>query len=76
MEEQNLSENIQEVADLEENVVDTGEQNQDVADPEAQNENPVVETKTESRDYERDSAYARMRRDNEDKQKELESLKA
>lgn len=76
MEEQNLSENIQEVADLEQNVVDTGEQNQEVAAPEAQNENPIVETKTESRDYERDSAYARMRRDNEDKQKELESLKA
>lgn len=76
MEEQNVSENIQEVADLEQNVVDTGEQNQEVAEPEAQNENPIVETKTESRDYEKDSAYAKMRRDNEDKQKELESLKA
>ena len=76
MEEQNLSENIQEVADLEENVVDTSEQNQEVAEPEAQNENPIVETKTESRDYERDSAYARMRREKEESIKELESLKA
>ena len=82
MEEQNLSENIQEVADLEENVVDTSEQNQEVAEPEAQTENSAentennAETKNESRDYERDSAYARMRRENADKQKELEALKA
>jgi hypothetical protein len=74
MEEQNLSENIQEVADLEENVVDTGEQNQEVAEPEAQNENPIAETKTESRDYERDSAYARMRRDLETAMAEKEKL--
>jgi hypothetical protein len=74
MEEQNLSENIQEVADLEQNVVDTGEQNQEVAEPEAQNENPIAETKTESRDYERDSAYARMRRDLETAMAEKEKL--
>ena len=86
MEEQNLSENIQEVAELEENVVDTSEQNQEVAEPETQTENSAentenntennAETKNESRDYERDSAYARMRRENADKQKELEALKA
>ena len=74
MEEQNLSENIQEVADLEENVVDTGEQNQEVAEPEAQNENPIVETKTESRDYEKDSAYAKMRRDLETAMAEKDKL--
>ena len=74
MEEQNLSENIQEVADLEENVVDTSEQNQDVANPDTQNENPVVETKTESRDYEKDSAYAKMRRDLETAMAEKDKL--
>lgn len=74
MEEQNLSENIQEVADLEQNVVDTGEQNQEVAEPEAQNENPIVETKTESRDYEKDSAYAKMRRDLETAMAEKDKL--
>ena len=74
MEEQNVSENIQEVADLEENVVDTSEQNQDVANPEAQNENPIVETKTESRDYEKDSAYAKMRRDLETAMAEKDKL--
>lgn len=74
MEEQNVSENIQEVADLEQNVVDTGEQNQEVAEPEAQNENPIVETKTESRDYEKDSAYAKMRRDLETAMAEKDKL--
>lgn len=74
MEEQNLSENIQEVADLEQNVVDTGEQNQEVAAPEAQNEQPIVETKTESRNYEKDSAYAKMRRDLETVMAEKDKL--
>ena len=70
MEEQNLSENIQEVADLEENVVDTGEQNQEVAEPEPQQE--VEQPKVEERDYERDAAFANMRRSMEHAQKERE----
>ena len=70
MEEQNLSENIQEVAELEENVVDTSEQNQEVAEPEPQQE--VEQPKVEERNYERDAAFANMRRSMEQAQKERE----
>jgi hypothetical protein len=79
MEEQNLSENIQEVADLENDVETTSEENQDVANPESQNKNTAdtaEEKKTESRDYERDAAFANMRREMEEKRRELEEIKA
>lgn len=79
MEEQNLSENIQEVADLENDVETTSEENQDVANPESQNKNTAdtaEEKKTESRDYERDAAFANMRREMEEKRRELEEMKA
>ena len=72
MEEEILSGNTQEVAEPVEDVVETSEQTQEVAEPETQNEKPVEETKTESRDYERDAAFANMRRSMEQAQKEKE----
>lgn len=76
MEEEILSEEIQEVAEPVEEVVETSEQTQEVAEPETQNEKPIEETKTESRDYEKDAAFAKMRREKEDALKQLESVKS
>ena len=80
MEEEILSVETQEVAEPVEDVVETSEQNQEVAEPEtqssAENTEIVAENKNESRDYEKDAAYARMRRDKEDALKQLESLKS
>lgn len=73
MEEQNISENIQEVAELEENVETTSEETQEVAEPETQLEETKVEN---SRDYERDSAYASMRKSMEQSKREYEAMKA
>ena len=74
--EEILSEEIQEVAEPVEEVVETSEQTQEVAEPETQNEKPIEETKTESRDYEKDAAFANMRRRMEQSQKEFEAMKA
>ena len=78
--EENESVEIQEVAEPVEEVVETSEQTQEVAEPEtqssAENTEIVAENKNESRDYEKDAAYARMRRDKEDALKQLESLKS
>ena len=76
MEEEILSEEIQEVAEPVEEVVETSEQTQEVAEPETQNEKPIEETKTESRDYEKDAAFANMRRRMEQSQKDFEAMKA
>lgn len=76
MEEEILSGEIQEVAEPVEEVVETSEQTQEVAEPETQNEKPIVETKTESRDYEKDAAFANMRRRMEQSQKDFEAMKA
>lgn len=72
MEEEILSVETQEVAEPVEDVVETSEQNQEVAEPETQVEVPAEETKPESRDYERDAAFANMRRSMEQAQKEKE----
>ena len=74
--EEILSEEIQEVAEPVAEVVETSEQTQEVAEPETQNEKPIVETKTESRDYEKDAAFANMRRRMEQSQKDFEAMKA
>jgi len=81
--EENESVEIQEAAEPVEEVVETSEQTQEVAEPETQNEKPVEETKTEGRDYERDAAFANMRRsmeqaqkEREETQKQLEAMKA
>ena len=74
--EENLSEEIQEVAEPVEEVVETSEQTQEAAEPETQNEKPIEETKTESRDYEKDAAFAKMRRSMEQYQKDFEAMKA
>ena len=74
MEEEILSENTQEVAEPVEDVVETSEQTQEVAEPEPQQE--VEQPKVEERNYEKDAAYARMRRDKDDALKQLESLKS
>ena len=84
--EENLSVEMQEVAEPVEEVVETSEQTQEVAEPETQTEETAsepaenaeitAEPKVETRDYEKDAAYARMRREKEDAQKELESIKA
>lgn len=74
--EENESVEIQEVAEPVEEAVDTNESTQEVVEPETQNEKPVEETKTESRDYERDAAFAKMRRSMEQYQKDLEATKA
>lgn len=70
--EENKSVETQEVAEPVEDVVETSEQNQEVAEPETQVEVPAEETKPESRDYERDAAFANMRRSMEQAQKERE----
>ena len=72
MEEEILSVETQEVAEPVEEVVETSEQTQEVAEPETQVEVPTEETKPESRDYERDAAFANMRRSMEQAQKERE----
>ena len=70
--EENESVEIQEVAEPVEEVVDTNESTQEVVEPEPQNEKPVEETKTEGRDYEKDAAFANMRRSMEQAQRERE----
>ena len=71
MEEEILSVETQEVAEPVEDVVETSEQNQEVAEPEPQQET-VEQPKVEERDYERDAAFANMRRSMEQAQKEKE----
>ena len=70
MEEEILSGNTQEVAEPVEDVVETSEQTQEVAEPEPQQE--AEQPKVEERDYERDAAFANMRRSMEQAQKEKE----
>ena len=76
MEEEILSVETQEVAEPVEDVVETSGQNQEVAEPETQSSAEsteiVAENKNESRDYERDAAFANMRRSMEQAQKEKE----
>ena len=74
--EENESVEMQEVAEPVEEVVETSEQTQEVADPETQAEVPAEETKPESRDYEKDAAFAKMRRSMEQYQKDFEAMKA
>lgn len=78
--EENESVEMQEVAEPVEEVVETSEQTQEVAEPEtqssAENTEIVAENKNESRDYEKDAAFAKMRRTMEQSQKEMEALKA
>jgi predicted RNase H-like nuclease (RuvC/YqgF family) len=71
--EENESVEIQEVAEPVE-TVDTNESTQEVVEPEAQTEATVENAKTESRDYEKDAAFASMRRSMEQAQKEREEL--
>ena len=70
MEEEILSVETQEVAEPVEEVVETSEQTQEVAEPEPQQE--AEQPKVEERDYERDAAFANMRRSMEQAQKEKE----
>ena len=70
MEEEILSVETQEVAEPVEEVVETSEQTQEVAEPEPQQE--VEQPKVEERDYEKDAAFANMRRSMEQAQKERE----
>ena len=70
MEEEILSVETQEVAEPVEDVVETSEQTQEVAEPEPQQE--AEQPKVEERDYERDAAFANMRRSMEQAQKERE----
>ena len=72
--EENESVEIQEVAEPVEEVVDTSEQIQEVAESEPQTS--VPEQKGEGRDYEKDAAFAKMRRSMEQSQREYEALKA
>ena len=74
--EENESVEMQEVAEPVEEVVETSEQTQEVAEPETQVEVPAEETKPESRDYEKDAAFAKMRRSMEQYQKDFEAMKA
>ena len=74
--EENESVEMQEVAEPVEEVVETSEQTQEVAEPETQAEVPAEETKPESRDYEKDAAFAKMRRSMEQYQKDFEAMKA
>ena len=75
MEEEVLSVETQEVAEpVVDEVVETSEQTQEVAEPVTQE--VVDEPKTETRDYEKDAAFAKMRRTMEQSQKEMEALKA
>lgn len=73
---ENESVEMQEVAEPAEEVVETNETTQEVVEPEPQNEKPIEETKTESRDYEKDAAFAKMRRSMEQYQKDFEAMKA
>ena len=73
--EENESVEAQEVAEPEE-VVATNESTQEVVEPETQMETPVEEQRNEGRDYERDAAFASMRRKMEQYQKDLETTKA
>lgn len=73
MEEEILSVETQEVAEPVEDVVETSEQTQEVAEPEPQQET-VEQPKVEERDYERDAAFANMRRSMEQAQKEKEEI--
>ena len=59
--EENESVEMQEVAEPVEEVVETSEQTQEVAEPEPQQE--VEQPKVEERNYEKDAAFARMRRE-------------
>lgn len=70
MEEEILSVETQEVAEPVADVVETSEQTQEVAEPVTQAE--VEQTKVEERDYEKDAAFANMRRSMEQAQKERE----
>ena len=74
--DENESVEMQEVAEPVEEVVETSEQTQEVAEPETQVEVPVEGTKVESRDYEKDAAFAKMRRSMEQYQKDFEAMKA
>ena len=74
--EENESVEMQEVAEPVEEVVETSEQTQEVAEPETQVEVAAEETKVESRDYEKDAAFAKMRRSMEQYQKDFEAMKA
>ena len=74
--EENESVEMQEVAEPVEEVVETSEQTQEVAEPETQVEVPAEETKVESRDYEKDAAFAKMRRSMEQYQKDFEAMRA
>ena len=74
--EEILSEEIQEVAEPVEEVVETSEQTQEVAEPETQVEVPTEEKKVEERNYEKDAAFANMRRRMEQSQKDFEAMKA
>ena len=75
MEEEILSAETQEVAEpVVDEVVETSEQTQEVAEPVTQE--VVDEPKVEERDYEKDAAFAKMRRTMEQSQKEMEALKA
>lgn len=69
--EENESVEMQEVAEPVEDVVETSEQTQEVAEPEPQQET-VEQPKVEERNYERDAAFANMRRSMEQAQKEKE----
>ena len=71
MEEEILSVETQEVAEPVEEVVETSEQTQEVTEPEPQQET-VEQPKVEERNYERDAAFANMRRSMEQAQKERE----
>ena len=73
---ENESVEIQEVAEPVEEVVDTNESTQEVVEPETQTETPVEEHKTGGRDYEKDAAFASMRRKMEQYREELETAKA
>ena len=72
MEEEILSVETQEVAEPVEEVVETSEQTQEVAEPVTQE--VVDEPKVENRDYAKDAAFARMRRELETATAEKEKL--
>lgn len=68
--EENESVEMQEVAEPVEEVVETSEQTQEAAEPVTQEE--AEKPKVEERDYEKDAAFANMRRSMEQAQKERE----
>ena len=70
--EENLSvETLEVAAPVEEDVAQTSEQTQEVAEPETQTE---VEQPKVERDYERDAAFAKLRREKEEAQKQLAEM--